>query len=63
MLPTQNLGVKIPAILRRDGPRICLSSDLDLLVVGQVDMFDKGVCIEGLKVKSGEWGKLVEERC
>jgi hypothetical protein len=61
MLTTQNLGVKIAIILSRDGPCISLSSDLDTLVVGQVDMFYKRVCVEWVKVKSGEGSENEED--
>lgn len=61
MLTTQNLGVKIAIILNRNGPCINLSSDLDTLVVGQVDMFYKIVCVEWVKVKSVEGSEYEED--
>jgi hypothetical protein len=61
MLATYNLGIKIAVILSRDGPRIGLSTDLDKLVVCQVDMFYKGVCVEWVKAKSGEGGEYEED--
>jgi hypothetical protein len=54
MLATYNLGIEIAS---RDDPRIGLSTDLDTLV----DMFYKGVCVEWVKVRSGEGGEYKED--
>jgi hypothetical protein len=43
MPPTHDLGVEIAIVLSRDGVGIGLSTDLDTLVIGEVDAFYKGV--------------------
>jgi hypothetical protein len=57
-LSTQNLAQN--TYYYPDGPRTCLLSDLDWLVASWVDMFDEGVCIEWVNVKSGEGGEYEE---
>jgi hypothetical protein len=46
MLPTQDLRVKIPITLSRVGAGIGLSTDLDTLVIGEIDVFYKRVGVE-----------------
>jgi hypothetical protein len=46
MLPTQDLRVKIPITLIRDGAGIGLSTDLDTMLIGEIDVFYKLVGIE-----------------
>jgi hypothetical protein len=46
MLSTQDLRVKMPIILSRDGTSIGLSTDLDTLVIGKIDGFYKRIGIE-----------------
>jgi hypothetical protein len=61
MLSTQNHRVKIAIILRGDGSSICLSADLDTLVVRKTYMFNEGVGIEGYKqrvVEAHHWGRV-----
>ena len=41
MLSTQDLGAKVTSILRRDGPGISLSPNLDSLIVSQVYVFNE----------------------
>ena len=50
MLPTQHLGAEIHIILSRHSPQIGLSSELDTLVVGEVDMLYERVYIEWVEV-------------
>ena len=50
MLPTQHLGAEIHIILSRHSPRIGLSSNLDTLVVGEVDMLYERVYVEWVEV-------------
>ena len=52
MLPTQRFGIEIAVVFR--GTVISLSSDLDTF---QVDMFDKRICIEGVKIDGRERGQ------
>ena len=47
MLSTQDLGIEITVVLNWDGVDIGLSTDLDTLVIGEVDVFCKGVGVEG----------------
>jgi hypothetical protein len=54
MLPTQHLGIKITIILRWDGPGVGLTTDLDTLVVREVDMLDERVSVERVEVEGGE---------
>jgi hypothetical protein len=44
---THDLGVEIAIVLSRDGVGSCLSTDHDTLVIGEVDVFYKGVGVEG----------------
>jgi len=46
MLSTKDLGVKITVVLG-DGVGVALSTDLDTLVIGDVDVFYKGFSVEG----------------
>jgi hypothetical protein len=57
MLSTQDLGVKVSVGLCRDSASISLAANLDALVVCEVDVFDKGVCVERVKVQGGERGE------
>ena len=36
---------------------LSLSSDLDSLIVSQVDIFEKRICIEGIKIEGRECGQ------
>jgi hypothetical protein len=47
MLSTKDLGVEITVVLGGDGVSVALSTDLDTLVIGEVDVFYKGVGVEG----------------
>jgi len=46
MLSTQDLGVEITVVLSGEGVGIGLFTDLDTLVIGEVDVFCKRVCVE-----------------
>ena len=47
MLSTKDLGVQITVVLGGVSVGIALSTDLDTLVIGEVDVFYNGVGIEG----------------
>ena len=47
MLSTKDLGVEITVVLCGDAVGVALSTDLDTLVIGEVDVFYKGVSVEG----------------
>jgi hypothetical protein len=57
MLATHYLGVEIAVVLRRDGPAIGLASDVDALVVGEVDVLDEGVGVEREEMQGREGGE------
>jgi hypothetical protein len=59
VLPTQDLGVEIAIILSGDGASVCLATDLDTLVVGEVDVLYEGVCVEWVEVEGGEAASMV----
>jgi hypothetical protein len=57
MLATQHLGVEIAVVLRGEGPSIGLASDLDALVVGEVDVLDEGVGVGLVEIQGREGGE------
>jgi len=57
MLATHYLEVEIAIVLHRDGPGIGLVSDVDALVVGEVDVLDEGVGVEWEEIQGREGGE------
>ena len=54
MSSNQDLVVEITAVLGRDGVDIGLSTDLDTLVIGEVDVFTKELALRGHKYRAGK---------
>jgi hypothetical protein len=59
MLVTHYLGVEIAVVLCRDSPGIGLASDVDALVVGEVDCLTKELVLSGKRYRAGKAASMV----